>query len=498
MCEYSHAMGNSNGNFQEYFDIILSSKHMQGGFIWDWVDQGISTQTSDGKKFFAYGGDLGGYALQNDENFCANGLVAADRTIHPGLHEVKKGYQNILFTSADISKGNLTVINNYDFTQLDNYNFAWRLYRNGEKIKEEKFSVSAAPHTSKEITLNIPNYKSEEGTEFFVEVFANTKNATELVPAGHEVAREQFKMAGDYFARSRVSNGTLTIQKDENRLNFSSGNISGVFDLRHGKLAHYSNGNKQEFINQYPEPYFWRAPTDNDFGNEMPAVLGVWRAAHVNPVVKSVQVGDQTNEGINITANFELAGVGVPYTLEYFISNTGTIKVTASIDMTGKDMPELPRFGMRLRMPAAFTNLTYYGRGPWENYTDRKFSSFVELYKDDVKNMYAWNYIRPQESGNRTDVRWFELRNAAGNGIRIEGIQPLGFSALNNPAEDLDPGLTKKQQHPSDIKPRNDVYVTIDLKQRGLGGDNSWGALPHYEYRLLDKKYSYSYIISLL
>ena len=195
MCEYSHAMGNSSGNFQEYWDIIRSSTHMQGGFIWDWVDQGMKTTTPDGRTFLAYGGDLGGYSLQNDENFCANGLVAADRTPHPGLYEVKKVYQNILFKEKDLAKGMITVRNLFDFTNLDKYSFKWELYRNGEKIEEAPFELSLDPRQQKDVKLKLSTFKSEAGTEYFLNVFAYSKTATELVPAGHEIAREKFRKA---------------------------------------------------------------------------------------------------------------------------------------------------------------------------------------------------------------------------------------------------------------------------------------------------------------
>ncbi len=498
MCEYSHAMGNSNGNFQEYFDIIRSSKQMQGGFIWDWVDQGMKTSTTDGRMFYAYGGDLGGYHLQNDENFCANGLVAADRTPHPGLYEVKKVYQKILFKAKDISKGIITVENIYDFTNLDQYSFNWEMYRNGERVKDGSFSVSLAPHQQKDITLQIPSFKSQEGSEYYLNVFAYTKNATELIPERYEIAREQFKSAGDYFARTASISGKLQVSKDANRLSFAAGNVKGEFDLRQGRLTNYTINNERGIINQFPEPYFWRAPTDNDFGNSMQVNLGIWRTAHINRIVKNITAGEQTNDGLTIKVLYDLAGINVPYMVEYFIQNDGAIRVTSSIDMTGRDLPELPRFGMRMQLPPQFNHLSYYGRGPWENYSDRNTASFVGLYNDNVQNQYTWNYIRPQEGGYKTDIRWLTLTNSSGKGLLIEGIQPICFSAINNSTEDLDPGLTKKQQHPTDIKPRNNVFLSIDLKQRGIGGDNSWGALPHDQYRLLEKKYSYSYIIKLV
>ena len=497
MCEYSHAMGNSNGNFQEYFDIIRSHKNMQGGFIWDWVDQGMKTTTTDGRTFFAYGGDLGGYYLQNDENFCSNGLVAADRTPHPGVFEVKKVYAKIIFSAKDISKGLLTVQNIYDFTNLDQFDFKWELFRNGGKITEGTFDLNIAPHQQKDITLKIPNYKSQEGSEYFVNVYANTKDSTELIPAGYEIAREQFKMAGDYFAHSNKLENKLKLTKSGNKLSFTSGDISGEVDLTSGQINRYMLHN-ENMIGQFPEPYFWRAPTDNDFGNNMPASLGVWRTAHVNRIVKKVTAGEQTEDGISIAVNYDLTGINVPYSIEYFIQNDGSIRITPSIDMTGRDLPELPRFGMRMILAKQFSNLTYYGRGPLENYSDRNTASFVGLYNDDVKNQFTWSYIRPQESGYKTDARWLSLTNENGAGIKIEGLQPICFSATDIATEDLDPGLTKKQQHPTDVKKRNMVFLQIDLNQRGVGGDNSWGALPHEPYRLLDKKYTYSYVLKLV
>ncbi|MBC8052205.1 MAG: DUF4981 domain-containing protein [Sphingobacteriaceae bacterium] len=499
MCEYSHAMGNSSGNFQEYWDIIMSSKHMQGGFIWDWVDQGMKTTTPDGRTFWAYGGDLGGYHLQNDENFCSNGLVAANRTPHPGLYEVKKVYQNVLFKAKDLNRAVLSVQNLFDFSNLKDYNFKWELYRNGKKIKESPLAINLAPHQIKDIKLSLPTLQTEPGVEYYLNVMAYTKVPTELVDAGHEIAREQFKLAGDYFNNASKPGGKLKLVNEKNQLSFSSGDISGEFDLRTGKLIRYSSKSTPFVIRQFPEPYFWRAPTDNDFGNKMHINLGIWRSAHIDRTVKSVTV-DSTDAGLQVNVNYELSGIAVPYKVSYLIFNDGSIKVTAAMDMTGRSLPELPRFGMRMELGRSYENLTYYGRGPWENYSDRNTSSFVGVYQDLVKNQTTWNYIRPQESGNKTDVRWLSLTNTKGEGLLIEGLQPLSFSALNNPTEDFDPGpgQYKKQQHPTDIKPRNDVFLNVDLRQRGVGGDTSWGALPHQQYRLLDKIYSYSYVMKLI
>ena len=498
MCEYSHAMGNSNGNFQEYWDVIMSYKKLQGGFIWDWVDQGIKRITPDGRTWWAYGGDLGGYALQNDENFNTNGLVASDRSIHPGLNEVKKVYQDILFKAKDISKGVVTVINLFNFTNLDQYSFKWQLMRNGVMVKEDNFSVQLLPRQQKEITLNIPGIQQADGAEYYLDVYAFIKNATPLLAAGHEIAREQFKLAGDYFATPATKEAQLQVTKTSGKLNFSSGNITGTFDTNSGRFTRYAINGDASLISQFPEPYFWRAPSDNDFGNYMPENMGIWRNAHSNRQIKKITVGEQTAAGVIIKVDYDLTGINVPYTIEYQLQNDGAVKVTASIDITGRNLPELPRFGMRMELPPPVNNLTYYGRGPFENASDRNTASFIGLYTDDVANQATKNYIRPQESGSKTDVRWFRLTNAAGTGLEVEGVQPICFTATNNLSEDLDPGMTKKQQHWIDIKPRKEVYLNIDLKQRGVGGDNSWGALPHQQYRMLDKKYTYSYLMRLI
>jgi len=496
MCEYSHAMGNSNGNFREYWDVIMSSQRMQGGFIWDWVDQGIRTRDAAGNIYWAYGGDLGGFNLHNDENFCANGLIAADRTIHPGLNEVKKVYQDIDFKTKDLSKGMFTIQNHFCFTNLNQYKFKWELYRNGKKVKEDTFAIDLGPGKEKDIQLAIPLMKSPEGTEYFVNMVALTRYAGKLVAADHEIAREQFTWGGNYFAGENTVKGDLQFTKTTDKLSFQSGDIAGEFDLKQGRFMRYKGKSMQ--LNRFPEPYFWRAPTDNDFGNGMPVQLGIWRTAQLNRKVKNVVIADKDSNGIKINVAFELASIGVPYNVEYIIRNDGKIKVTASIDMSGRDLPELPRFGMRMQLPSSYRFIQFYGRGPWENYTDRNESAFIGLYTDSVNNQYCNGYIRPQESGYKTDTRWFSLTNEKNKGLMVEGVQPICFSAINHSDESLDPGLTKKQQHPSNLPPDDEVYLHVDLKQRGLGGDNSWGALPHNQYRLLDKKYSYSYIISLL
>jgi beta-galactosidase len=498
MCEYAHAMGNSTGNFQEYWDIINASKKMQGGFIWDWVDQGLKTTNAEGKTFFAYGGDLGGLNIQNDENFCANGLVASDRTPHLGLFEVKKVYQSILFSDFDQTKNQVKITNNFGFNNLNNYQFKWQLFKNGVLQKEGDFKVDLNARQAKTIILPLPKITSNNGDEYFLNLFANLIIAEPLMDAGQEIAKEQFLLESKYFNNESISNVDFQISREKNLLKFSTSNVEGIFNIVNGNWMSYKQKGSKNIINEFPEPYFWRAPTDNDFGNKMPEKLGVWRNAHANRIVKNITVSDKTKDGVNIKISYLLADINVPYTVTYQIKTNGAVEVTAAIDMQGRDISEMPRFGMRMQMSDEFNNLTYYGRGPYENYSDRKTASFIGLYQDNTANQYQTNYIRPQESGYHTDVRWFKLANSDGSGIKVDGKQPICFSAIKYSTEALDPGLSKKQQHPTDLKNTDFIYIQIDLKQRGVGGDNSWGAYPHNQYLLKDNSYSYSYVLSLI
>ncbi len=493
MCEYAHAMGNSSGNFQEYFDIIKSSPHMQGGFIWDWVDQGLKAKDANGKTFWAYGGDLGAGHLYNDNNFCANGLVAPDRSVHPGIYEVKKVYQDIIFKDKDWKNGVIVVENNFSFTSLDSYQLTWVLLLNGKEIKSGVFDVSLQPQTSKEVRISLPGMIAEG--EYALNIFAHTKNYTPLIAAGHEVAREQF--GANRFMYNELANansGNLEVETNNNFVSFKSGDISGRFNTRNGQLQSYTI-NGRSVMNSFPEPYFWRAPTDNDYGNKMPEKLGVWRSAHASKTLVNVKVGEKEATGLKISVDYFLTDINVPYQIIYTILNNGSIKIETMLDVSSRQLPELPRFGMRMQVGKDKNQIDYYGRGPWENYPDRKTSAFIGEYNQTLKEQFVSNYMRPQENSYRTDVRWVKLSATDGNGFIIKGDQPICFSALPYTAEDLDPGNTKKNQHTSDLNERNFISLHIDLTQRGLGGDNSWGALPHEKYLLKQKKYAYSFVI---
>lgn len=502
MCEYAHAQGNSNGNLKDLWDLIYDSPNMQGGFIWDFMDQGLKmhTDSQDGRTYWMYNGKMGSHKWLEDKkselNTGTDGIISANGIPKPQAYEVKKVYQYIHFKNTDLMKGLLGVRNLYDFTNLKDYNFKWELLRNGETVDSAYFSVTLDPHSTRDVKLDLPNV-CQDGNEYFLNVYAYTRKATTMLPEHYEVAREQFKLGdGNFFLTKEKEVGELSVERNGNILSFKSGSISGRFDLKKGVFYDYTLDGQSPIV-QYPEPAFWRAPVDNDFGNKMPLQCGVWRTAHVNRSLQNVVVGEKDDNGILVRMEWMLNDIQVPYTVEYQICNDGSVVVTRSMDMTGRKLPELPRFGMRMELKNGYENLVYYGRGPQENYIDRCSSTFVGRYEDKVRNQY-YEYIRPQETGNKTDVRWLTLCNDNGVGIQITGLQPIAFSALHFAPEDLDPGLTRKMQHSIDVIPRKNIFLHVDLKQRGLGGDNSWGMYPHSEYRLLDKKYSYSYRMKLV
>lgn len=494
MCEYSHAMGNSNGNFQYYFDIIRSSKHMQGGFIWDWVDQGLLAKDENGREYWGYGGDFGAQNYTNDENFCCNGLVQPDRTPHPALYEVKKVYQDIRFAPVNVAKGEFAVENHFHYNNTADYNFNWELLRNGQVIGTGKLDVAAAPGTVKNVKAALPAFDANDGNEYHLSVYATTKKATDLVPAGHEVAREQFDIASNKaIAAPAMADGSVEMKEQGNYLVFNSTNGTSVsINRRSGQLSSYAVDGNHLLAGEI-EPQFWRAATDNDWGNNAHRRLNAWRGAADN---KRLVGFEHKTEGANhvVTAKYRLPDVQSDYTLTYTVRPDGKVVVNASMKGS-EETPELMRFGMVVPMANSHENFEWYGRGPWENYSDRNTASFMGVWNGKVSDQF-FPYIRPQESGNKTDVRWATLTDANGSGLKVTGSAPISVSALNVTPEMIDPGFSKNNRHTNDVNPDRDrVFFNIDLAQRGLGGDDSWGRPPHKPYQLKNKEYSYSFVI---
>lgn len=494
MCEYAHAMGNSSGNFQEYFDIIRSSPHMQGGFIWDWVDQGFLRQDEDGRSYWSYGGDYGARSYKNDGNFCINGMVNPDRTAHPGLNEVKKVYQDIRF-APDAAKGTITIENNFIHKDLSGYDFNWQLLRNGEVVKRGAFAkVNAAPGKSVTVKMPLEGVDLNDGAEYHLNVFANVKTGDEIIPAGHEQAREEVELTPHKkYAPQIASASAPVVTETAKGWTVKAGNVEIAFN-KEGWIRSYVADGRQLFSGI--KPSFWRAPTDNDWGNNAHKRLNAWRCAFDNSHVTSANLSKEGN-AVVITSVRNMQDVNCSLKSVYTVYADGTLGVTETL-MPHADaaVPEMMRFGTSIAMPKKYDNFRWYGRGPWENYSDRKHSSFVGLYEGKVADQY-YPYIRPQESGNKTDVRWAELTDKEGFGLKVTGEDLLNVSALDVTPEALDPGTDKHNMHQNDVwRDVWNVYLNVDFAQRGLGGDNSWGAAPHRPYILNPSNYSYTYFLT--
>ena len=486
LCEFAHAMGNSTGNFREYFDIMEGHPHMQGGFIWDWVDQGIDAVGRDSRHYWAYGGDFGAWMYTHDENFCCNGLLLPDRTPHPGIHEVKKVYQDINFELLE--GGIVRIHNDFNFSDLSAYDFSYMVLCEGRQVAGGTLEeVKCKAGKSVDIAIALPEL--EEGKEYLLNLYALQREENLLIPAGHEVASEQIALS-EYDYSIKKPHGHLKVREGDDWVVAYAGDIGVLFNKNNGRLVRYVSDDR-ELLPQVPEPWFWRAPTDNDWGAGFQRTANVWRTNRSRTVESSIKIGSQEVVARNVREMVDAPSLFI--TTCTFMAD-GALKIEVEWERKGEFVPELPRLGMRIILPEDYKNFKYYGRGPWENYSDRKESSFIGLYEQSTDEQ-LFPYVRPQESGNKCDVRWLELTNSEGEGLRVEGLQPLSVSAMPYRSEDLDPGLTKKQMHYSDIEPRREVVLHIDLAQRGLGGDDSWGAQPHDAYRLTADKYSYGYIL---
>jgi beta-galactosidase len=509
MCEYAHAMGNSTGNFQDYWDVIEKYPKLQGGFIWDWVDQGLLKTSEDGEKYWAYGGDFGPDGVPSDGNFCINGLVWPDRTPHPGLVEVNKVYQYISFEPVNLAAGTITLKNKYNFTNLSEFNFEWEVVADGSILQSGKISVpDLAPGKSTLLTLPINKITPAPATEYFLNLRASRSDSWNSVPEDHVYASAQFLLAtGNRPVLSKKSE-TETLQKksDGTKLEITGKDLKIVFDLAAGKIETLDYKGRT-LVSKGPEPDFWRPPTDNDYGYGMDLKLGIWKKAGERAKVTKTEV-TQTDPGkIVVDVNYDIPSPEgkkiASYRSAYTFAGSGDIYVKNTFTKASPDVPEIARMGMQMQLPDELINLKWLGRGPHENYVDRKSASFVGVYESTVADQYT-PYIRPQENGYKTDTRWLTLTDDSGNGLLFAGDPLICFSALNNIHDDFEsPGKLSQYRkdartantHTVDVRPRELVNLNIDLGQMGVGGDDSWGAIIHPQYRLLAMKYEYSFRI---
>jgi beta-galactosidase len=506
-CEYAHAMGNSVGNLQDYWDVIEKYDVLQGGFIWDWVDQGLLTTNEEGEEFWAYGGDFGPDTVPSDGNFCLNGLVEPDRTVKPHLLEVKKVYQYIGFEPVDLQNGVFSIKNKYAFRNLSDFNFEWNVTANGETIKSGKFeNINLNPGDSENVTVDV-SLQPEPGVEYFLNVSASLKEKDGLLEAGTQLAAEQFELPFSAPAEKIevAEMPEVSVNETDNKVVVSGENFTVTFNKNSGLISSYKMGDR-EFLQTGPAPNFWRAPIDNDFGNNLHKRSRVWRKAGENRKVESVSVSKKSENIAEVVYNFNLTNNEgeeiADYQSKYSVYGSGDVLVENHFKMTQEDLPEIVRMGMNLVMPREYDQMTWLGRGPHENYRDRKTSAFVGLYDGAIADL-GWEYLRPQENGNRTDVRWAAITNSEGYGLFFDGRPLLSISAHHNLLEDFESmertdgrqveGVRVENRHTTDVKPRDLTSVNIDYKQMGVGGDNSWGAWTHDEYRLTEDAYSYSF-----
>lgn len=506
-CEYAHAMGNSVGNLQDYWDLIEKYDVLQGGFIWDWVDQGLLTKNEDGEEFWAYGGDFGPEDVPSDGNFCLNGLVNPDRGIKPHLLETKKVYQYIGFDPVNLNDGIISIKNKYAFRNLSDFYFSWEITGDGKVIHSGKFeNVQAAPGESVRANFD-PSIVAEPGVEYFLNVKANLKNSDGLLEAGTELAAEQLKLPV-FVPEGKMELATmpaLTVNEAAQSVTISGEGFSVAFDKAVGTISSFKKGGT-DLMESGPVPNFWRAPIDNDLGNNLHKRSRVWRTAGKNRKVSNVAVTQKAGNLAEVVFDFDLVDDAeekiAEYQSVYQIYGSGDVLVTNHFKMTKDDLPEIVRMGMNLIMPRRFDQVAWLGRGPHESYWDRKTSAFVGLYEGSVADQY-WAYLRPQENGNKTDVRWMAITDQDGNGLFFEGMPLLEMSAHHNLLEDFEStersdgkqpeGVKVVNRHTTDVKPRDLTSVNVDFRQMGVGGDNSWGAWTHDKYRLTGKEYEYSF-----
>ena len=462
MREYAHAMGNSCGNLQEYWDVIYADSSIVGAAIWDWVDQGL---LKDG--YYAYGGDFGD--KPNLDAFCINGLIAPDRKPHPHYYEVQYVYQPLQFLQEGDSL--IRIVNRDFFTQIDEYEYYCEVYHNGELVSGELARVNDG-------RFEIPYpYFPYDDPELILNVYARLKEAKPWAPEGFVIAREQFVLK-PYEFWSALGGEDAKAVKSADRAVYTTDNGSVTISPTGALVSWVADG--QEMLQSPLEPYFWKPENDNQHAAHFAEVSALWQDAAEKRTVKAVRI-----EGNQVVVEMSLA-IGAELTLTYQVKADGRIKVDMAYKPTATDLPLMPKFGMRMRLPTDFTQIRYYGRGPWENYPDRKGSALIGIYETTLKD-YETEYIHPQDNGNRSDIRWFEIGK-----LHIEGLQPLCIRAWDYGEEDL-VGV----RHPEEIKRGRFVNLNIDLSVHGVGGADTWGkhTLPQYTIPA-NQPHHYSFVLS--
>lgn len=500
-CEYAHAMGNSQGGFKEYWDIIRKYPNLQGGFIWDFVDQGLREKTADGKEYYAYGGDYNNFD-GSDNNFNCNGLISPDRVPNPHADEVAYYYQNIWTTPSDIRAGKVNVYNENFFKDLSDVNLDWTLLHDGVAVRTGRIeSLNVKPGETAELT--IPCGDTRGDGEWLLNIAYTLKESTPLLNAGHAVAREQLAIQSPAFRSVGLcgvpdTNHAATYVRDNhnNLLEVVGDNFKLEFNKQTGYLTKYEiGGDNLIAAGGALTPNFWRAPTDNDFGAGLQRKYEAWRKPKLNLTDLSHETTTGQISMVSVKATYDMPDVKGTLKLSYTIMPNGAVMVTEDFKATeGAEVSNLFRYGMQIQMPEEYGDIEYYGRGPIENYSDRNHSTFLGVYNQSVDEQY-YPYIRPQETGTKTDVRYWKQLNRAGRGLEFEAAEPFSISALNYSIDSLDDYPEKKQSHGMTVEKADYVNICIDKVQMGLGCVNSWGALPLKEYQVPYGDYSFTFVM---
>lgn len=507
-CEYAHAMGNSEGGFKEYWDLIRKYPKYQGGYIWDFVDQGLRDKSPiTGKEIFTYGGDYGRYPA-SDYNFNCNGIIAPNRRLNPHAYEIQYVLQNVWIKDFDAENGSFNVYNENFFKNIDDLNLTATLFANGVKLTTIAIpdTKGIAPQATKLVKSEalksaIEKAEAEHATEEITINFAFASDGSQpLVDKGQVMARQQIVLNGYEFDKVDAPANTgskIEVEETNSYVKVSAERMSVTIGKKTGMIDYLDvDGEPMLKFRESMTPEFWRAPTDNDYGASLQKKMRVWKNPQMN--LKSFDKSE-SKDSVVLTANFEMPEVKAELMLRYRINAAGEVTVTEKMT-TDKEakVADLFRYGMQLQMPASFSKLEYYGRGPEENYIDRHSSSFIGKYEANVKDEY-YPYVRPQESGNHTDIRYFSIFNpTTGKGITFEGYAPMECSAIPYLVEDLDAGIEKEHawgQHSGDLVEKGLVQLHIQQRQFGLGCIDSWGSSPMEKYRMHYQYRCFSFVI---
>ena len=496
-CEYAHAMGNSVGNFKEYWDLIRRTPNYQGGYIWDFIDQGLRDVNKQGKQIYTYGGDYGRYPA-SDNNFNCNGLINPDRQLNPHAYEVAYYYQNIWTRPVNSNVGVLSVFNENFFRPLDYVVLEWEVLADGKCILNGRNNNLYVP-AQMAVNVNLGYELPENLTgEVLLNVSYVLKKDEPLMKKGERVAYQQFVISPYKFPAGVKTADKAPAKTEDTRswLTLQGGNTSVTFNKRDGWIDYLDVAGQPMFEKNFKlRPQFWRAPTDNDMGARMHQQLRAW----LNPKMDKKSFTCEQKDGCwVVTAVYDMPTVEAQLTMTYTLNGDGQLMVNEkmTVNANAKNKPQLFCYGMQLVMPEKYSTVEYYGRGPWENYIDRKDASVLGIYKSAVSAQY-WGYVRPQESGNHTDVRWWSVYDPkSGAGLTFRGAKPMECSSLNFLPEDLDDGWEKHQRHSGDLTPRPFTVVRLCDRQMGVGGVHSWGTWPLNDYQMPYENREFTFVIA--